>query len=258
MQDEVIPAASPLFWITAKIVIVLQVAMAVHVVRTGRPWWWLWIIFGFPFLGSVAYLYFEVLPAGKLPSFRDIAWKLKGSAGRIAALKEELEEVDTMNNRLRLAQELSLAKKFDEAAAVLEEGMSAAHRDDAYVLHPYAEALINGGHFQRAEEVVNRMNLKDAKELGPRKDLQMARICAGLGKAKEAEERYQQLLPVFVGESARGYFAEFLVKANRVAEARELWADVLRKYRKATKIWRKSEKKWFLAAKTGLSQTKAG
>ena len=259
MEDTIpIPAVGPLVWIAGNAVILFQVGMAVHVIRTGRPYWWLWLILGFPIIGSLAYLYFEVLPERRLPSFQEIVWKLKGSAGRIQMLGEELEEVDTMNNRVRLAQELSLAKRYDAAATVLEEGMSAAHRDDAYVLYAYAEALINGGKFQQAAEVVGRMNLKDAKELGSRKELQMARICEGLGKAQEAEERYQALMPMYVGEAVRGYYAQFLVKANRVPEARELWTDIKRKYRKSGKIWRKSEKPWYLAAKEGLSATKAG
>ncbi len=259
MPDEVsIPQASPLFWIAAKVIILLQVAMAVHVIRSGRPYWWLCIIFMFPLLGSLAYLYFEVLPERRLPSFQEIVWKLKGSARRIQMLSEELDEIDTMNNRLRLAQELSLAKRYDEAAKVLEEGMSAAHRDDAYVLYTYAEALINDGKFQQAAEVVNRMSLKEAKELASRKELQMARICEGLGKLQEAEQRYQALMPIYVGEAVRGYFAQFLVKTKRIPEARELWSDVKRKYRKSGKIWRKLEKPWYLAAKEGLKATRAG
>ena len=40
----------------------LQVALAVHVVRTGRPIFWIFIILLFPFVGSLAYIFAVLIP----------------------------------------------------------------------------------------------------------------------------------------------------------------------------------------------------
>ena len=40
----------------------LQIACCVHVVRTGRPLYWVFILLVFPFLSAIVYFIAEVLP----------------------------------------------------------------------------------------------------------------------------------------------------------------------------------------------------
>ena len=42
--------------------ILLQIVLAVHVVRTRRPFIWIFIILIFPLLGSVIYIIAELIP----------------------------------------------------------------------------------------------------------------------------------------------------------------------------------------------------
>lgn len=42
--------------------VVLQVALAVHAVRTGRPFIWVFVILLFPLLGSLIYIIAELIP----------------------------------------------------------------------------------------------------------------------------------------------------------------------------------------------------
>ena len=44
------------------VTIVLNVLFIVHVMRTGRERFWIWIILGFPVVGALAYLLAEVVP----------------------------------------------------------------------------------------------------------------------------------------------------------------------------------------------------
>ena len=41
---------------------ILQVALAVHVARTGKPFIWMFVIFLFPLLGSVVYILAVLVP----------------------------------------------------------------------------------------------------------------------------------------------------------------------------------------------------
>ena len=43
--------------------ILVAVACAVHVIRTQRQMYWLFILFAFPAIGSAVYLLAEVLPS---------------------------------------------------------------------------------------------------------------------------------------------------------------------------------------------------
>ena len=42
--------------------IILQIVLAVHVVRTHRPFVWIFLILIFPLLGSVIYIIAELIP----------------------------------------------------------------------------------------------------------------------------------------------------------------------------------------------------
>lgn len=41
---------------------ILQVALAVHVARTGKPFIWIFVIFLFPLLGSAVYIIAVLIP----------------------------------------------------------------------------------------------------------------------------------------------------------------------------------------------------
>ena len=40
--------------ILAPVVLAIQIACVIHLLRTGRPYWWLWIIFAIPLIGVAA------------------------------------------------------------------------------------------------------------------------------------------------------------------------------------------------------------
>jgi len=41
--------------ILAALIFVIQICFAYHALKTGRPYWWLFIIMGFPVMGCVLY-----------------------------------------------------------------------------------------------------------------------------------------------------------------------------------------------------------
>ena len=49
----------------AGILVVIQFCFAYHVLKTGRPYWWIFIIMGFPVMGCVIYYFVEVFPGSR-------------------------------------------------------------------------------------------------------------------------------------------------------------------------------------------------
>src|SRR5689334_21400003 len=88
------------------LVVIAQIACVVHVLRTGRPYWWIWILFVVPLIGLAAYLYLEVRPTLGRNWFHNLLWKLKTPQQRIDLLSAQLAESTTVRNRLALADEL--------------------------------------------------------------------------------------------------------------------------------------------------------
>ena len=48
--------------IAGLVILLVQIGIAVHALRTGRPLWWLAVILFFPLLGALIYFLVEILP----------------------------------------------------------------------------------------------------------------------------------------------------------------------------------------------------
>ena len=116
----------PLFIVS----ILVQVALVVHVVKTGRNTIWIWIVVMLPLAGSIAYLILEVLPGLN-----------SGKAGRkmravvnpnrdIHAASKQYAISDTAENTKRLAQEHFDKGNFAEAKQLFEKSLSGPFATD--------------------------------------------------------------------------------------------------------------------------------
>ena len=45
--------------------VIVQACFIFHVFKTGRPYWWAYVILGFPVLGCVIYYFVEVFPGSR-------------------------------------------------------------------------------------------------------------------------------------------------------------------------------------------------
>jgi len=48
--------------IIGAIVVLIQFCFAFHVLKTGRPYWWLFVVMAFPVMGCIIYYFVEVFP----------------------------------------------------------------------------------------------------------------------------------------------------------------------------------------------------
>src|SRR5437762_403021 len=113
--------------VVAKLMWVAQLAMIVHVLKTGRPYWWFWVLISAPVIGGIAYALIEVAPELR-GSGGGMSWKPR--PWRIRELREELEETDTVKLRLALAGELLAGGETAEACRAAEECLTGVWRDD--------------------------------------------------------------------------------------------------------------------------------
>jgi len=230
------------------VVVVAQIACVIHVLRTGRPYWWIWILFVLPLVGVAAYLYVEVRPSLGKNWLQNLLWRLKTPSQRIEILESQLSESTTVRNRLSLAEELHDAARFDRECDVLSEGLRGAFKDDATLLMRLAEAHLEADRISQAAEVIART----VPEKSPESQLQFALLKARLASHQnqaEAEKCFQELVDMKRSEGPRYYYAEHLLAQGRRDEATRILNDVLYQYRRGTVVWRYQEKKWYHAAK---------
>ena len=128
----------------AALVFGLQLLCLAHVMRTGRPGQWVFIIMGLPLAGCLAYLFMEILPdlrhsqAGR-QAMRDIGAvidperDLREKAQRVAA-------ADTVENRAALAEECLRRGRAAEARQLFQSCLTGVHAADHVLMLGLARA----------------------------------------------------------------------------------------------------------------------
>lgn len=237
------------------LILAAQIACAIHVLRTGRPYWWLWIIIAFPLIGLAAYVYLEVRPTWGKISWHALLWNLKSRRERIAILEHELEESTTIRNRQALAEELHAAGQYDRECTVLAEGLRGAFKDDPHLLMRLSEAHLEAGRLTEAEQFLTLAIPDKSPDTQLQHALLKARMATASGRPDEAERQFKELISRRRSEGPRYYYAEHLIRSGRHGEGTAILKDILHQYRRGTVVWRHQEKKWYYAAKKLLKST---
>lgn len=242
------------FGVATKLLWLAQLGLVVHVLKTGRPYYWVWILFMAPAIGGLAYVFIELLPemraSGTGASF---SWKPR--AWRIRELRAEIEETDTVKLRLALASELLAAGNPAEARTVAEEALHGVFRDDPHTLAAVARYRLEAGDFNAALAALDRIKIQADRMLGLTVTLLRGRALVAAGRHPEAQAALREIAATYIGEEPRYFLALSLQQSGSVAEARTLWEEIRKRFRRARRGWRRSEKRWFKLSSERLKET---
>jgi len=241
------------FGVIAKLLWLVQLALVIHVFKTGRPYWWFWILLAAPVIGGLAYILIELLPETHAAGGGFTLWKPR--AWRIRELEAELEETDTIKLRLRLAAELLAAQKTAEACAVAEQGLAGAFRDDPHTLANVARYRLEAGKFAEALAALDKVKVEADRMLGSEVAFLRGWALVQAGRHAEAQPILRKIESVLLGEQPRYFLAVSLEQSGARAEARTIWQDIRKRFRRAGWGWRRSEKRWFKLAGERLKET---
>jgi hypothetical protein len=229
----------------------LQLGLIVHVVRTGRPYWWIMILLFAPGLGAVVYLLLEVVPG--LPKGGG-AFNWKPRSLRIRDLRRELEESDIVKIRLALAEELLAAGQAAEAQQVADEALRGVFKEDPHTLTAVARFRLEAGKPAEALAALDAVDTHRDRMLDLRVAVLRGRAWVAAGKDAEAQPLLRSLLSRHPGEEPRYFLALSLQKTGHAEEAKAIFEDIRKKFRRAGRGWRRAERPWFDQASERLKE----
>jgi hypothetical protein len=132
-------------------IVALQILLVVHAVRTGRETIWIWILVFVPGIGCAAYFITRIMPElGHSRTVRKAQKRLTKAIDpqrELRKLKDELAIADTMQNRMRLADQCSEAGIYEEALGLYQRCLSGPNADpnDPSVMLRIADAHLRSG-----------------------------------------------------------------------------------------------------------------
>ena len=235
------------------------IAMCVHVVRTHRELFWIWIILVmFPPIGALVYFIAIVLPELiRGPTARRVGRAARETLDPMRAYRDAKaahDQTPTVHNQMRLAAAAAELGRHDEAEALYAQAMQGVHADDPALLLGRAKALIELNRPGEAMPLLERLSEEGAAGQTPQATLALARACEGLGRSEEAARAYDWAAPRLPGLEGIARQAAFLARTGRQAEAREALGEIDKRLDRANPHFRKEGRVWRDLAAQAIAQ----
>jgi hypothetical protein len=234
----------------------LQLLCLAHVVRTGRPCQWLFIILALPLAGCLAYFFIEILPdlshsRAARRTLRDIGAVIDPERD-LRELAQRVERADTVENRAALAEECLRRERPADAKRLFESCLAGLHATDPALMLGMARAQFALEDYADACRTLDRLRAAHPCLDCPAGHLLYARGKEQQGEIEQALLEYAALVEYYPGEEARCRLALLLQKTGRLNEARAAFQQVIRSVERASKLYYRSERDWYEVARRNL------
>ena len=236
--------------------VLFQLALAIHVAKTGRQLYWIMIIVMLPWIGGIAYLVAEVLPGLRNDptarrALRTMGEKINPEKNR-RRIEAELLVTDTLENRKRLAEECMKLGDFDTAAFLYQRCLTGVYANEASFMLGLATAQAELGQFPECRQTLEKLIAANPNFRSADGHLLYARSLEQLGETAKALEEYSALETSFPGEEARCRYGLLLLRDGRAADARRVFQAMLDREKIAPSYYRKKERAWLDQARAAL------
>jgi hypothetical protein len=243
--------------IVGAVVFLIQLCFAYHALRTGRPYWWLFVIMAFPVMGCVLYYFIEVFPssresrkAGKAVRAVAKAWDPERTLREKVA---DLEGCGSVENRVQLARSCMGHRMYADAATLYRSCLSGVYENDPDIRFGLAEAhLMNGSH-SLALELTQKLRTSHPAYRKAEVVMVHAKALEGAARLEEALAEYKLLADIYPGEEGRWRYAELLARLNRSAESRDIMERMLRNAERMPEHYRDAQGEWLKLARQTLA-----
>jgi hypothetical protein len=228
--------------------LIISIVLCVHVVRTHREMYWLFIILMVPTLGALVYVAAVIIPelfGGRTARrFSSAARETLDPDRAYRQAKVAHDDSPTVANAIRLAAAAMSMGRFAEAEALYGGAARGVHAEDPTLLLGRASALIELGRFAEALVLLERLETPKADARSPTQILAFARAYEGLGRNAEAEPAYDFAAGRLPGLEGLARQAAFLARTGRKQEAAEALAEMDRRIQRADPVFRKEARTW--------------
>lgn len=238
------------------ILALIDLACIVHAAKTGRFSPWAYVIMFLPGVGALAYVIAEVLPEYRYAPQARRAQAVIGSQinpnRRYRLLRNDLEIADTLGNRLALAQECLLLKRYDEALLLYEEILKQPTGDEPVYLLGRAQAEYGLGEPQAVLASLDELKQRWPDYHSQAGHLLYARALESCDRSDEALSEYAQLSRYFAGQEVQVRRLLLLDRVGRSHEAEAIADEIVRYAKRAPRHARHQQAEWFAAARNYL------
>jgi hypothetical protein len=238
------------------IVLAIQLCFAYHALKTGRAYWWLFVIMGFPVMGCVLYYFVEVFPTSRESRKAEKAARAIARAldpdKELRAAVADVEACGSVENRMRLARECMEHGMYPDAVALYRSCLTGVHEADPHIRHGLAVALLEAGKLEEALGMAQKLRVSHPAFRATEVGLVIARALEGLSRLDEALAELTVLADTYPGEEGRWRYGALLRRLGRGDDAREVFRRMLRNAERQPSHYRDAQRDWLDLAREGM------
>jgi hypothetical protein len=232
--------------------IIIQAALIIHVVKTGRNQIWIWVLALLSIPGAIAYIAVELIP--ELFRSRTAQRTARGfkkaidPAANLRRFENEARVATNVASRQRYAEELVRHARYDEAIAQYREALTGLYEHDPNLMQGLAQAQFGKADAPGARATLDELIRRNPDFRSPAGHLLYARALEAEGEVQKALEEYRVLAPSYPGAEASVRYAQLLQAQGQRAEAQKVVRELLEQARIAPGHYRRAQRPWLEAA----------
>jgi hypothetical protein len=238
------------------LLVLAQIACAVHVVRTGRHYVWIWLVVFVPVIGMAAYFCAELLrELIHSQHARQAAARVEKTVNpgrRLREAERRAQITPTAENKAALAAEYLLAGRAAEATALYREALAGIHAGDPGMTLGLARARFVEEKFADAQKELEALQRENPKLHAPEAHLLYARCLEEQGKNGAALAEYRVLIHYYPGQEARCRYAMLLQRTGRGDDARRIFEEICQFVEYGPRHQRFMQREWYDIARRAL------
>jgi len=242
------------------IIIGLQIFCGIHSYRRGTLNRWIFLIAFLPVIGSIIYLYSEVLT--NRSSFRSTikptinVGAVLNPGGNIKKLEEELRFTDTFANKVKLADAYLAARYTDKAIDLYKASLTGAFAENEHVMMQLIVAYFEQGQYEEVTPLAKKL-YKLPQFARSKAHMLYAQSLENIGEMEKAENEFKAMKGRYSYFEPRYQYGLFLMRAERHEDAWQIFTDMLNEEQHLGNMEKKINRQWFSKAKDELRKISA-
>jgi len=236
----------------------VQIGLIVHVLRTGRNTYWIFVLLMAPGIGGAAYFIIELLPdlmnnRGARSAARGVARTL--NPGADLRQRERAHSLSGSVDATRhLAAELIDSGRHADAIELYAGALTGLYENDPDLLLGLARAQYGDDQFENARMTLDRLIEQNPDFKSSDRHLLYARAIEACGDDEKALAEYQSVAAYFAGAEAQLRYGLIRERLGNHETALAQFEEIVAAADLAPRHVRKAQREWLNEAKSGIKR----
>jgi hypothetical protein len=233
--------------------IALQAFCAWHSFNRGTHQKWIWIIVFLPIIGSLIYIYQEILSNRGITAPKLNVGAVFNPGGHIKKLEDQLRFTDTFTNRIKLADAYLAAGQTEKAIELYTGSLKGAFDENEHVLAQLITAYYQQERYAEILPIAKKL-YKLPQFIRSKAHMLYALALEQTGDIEQAEHEFKLMKGRYSYFEQRYQHGLFLMRQEREEDAYQIFSDMVEEQPHLSAIERKSSREWFTRAKEEIKK----